>query len=553
MSPEESESLRKALPREVVVLGLDPVVALLVTTYVLYIGKTIGEEMAATTGFPVLPPNHTDRLDLMRVLEIHLDTQWAVGLIEALEQSLRVPPRVEISEEPEAAEALLIAAAILNQGERTEPQSEKLTKTLSEISASSAYDRDDIEHWNRGLKAISRITRLMIEAVTPTRIGTMDNLSKPDSGLRLISTLGGALFLGHSIGVLTGESSVSPPSPYAALGGRIALLTNEMGGQLVKVPSVQAAEQYGKDLARFARSGDSVFAIEHPFHFRVLLEVMSDENRRYPAEPVLNVAALRHMLPGDSFWSHVVWSRDQLPVVVNLLRLPERQRADAFIQHYAAFGRTPHTSSFTHLDYEVSSLVGDESAAASWPDAFQRYRGRALRNMPNSVSQVIHAVNRQRSLGRLWRGTPDESDLRWLCGQVVAWDGHREADGALADRVWRSDLRLRLATAVSPATRDDAESPAGQERLDQELRANEELRVVLEIMALFSADYISGEEDGIPGLQKTLRQLRGSHWAAELGPKIGEKLDYVEACLNALGAQLSAEIREAREALARPA
>ena len=68
--------------------------------------------------------------------------------------------------------------------------------------------------------------------------------------------------------------------------------------------------------------GDSIFAIEHPFHFRVLLEVMSDENRRYPAEPVLNVEALRRILSDAMFWSHVVWSRDQLPVVGNLVRLP---------------------------------------------------------------------------------------------------------------------------------------------------------------------------------------------------------------------------------------
>ena len=340
------------------------------------------------------------------------------------------------------------------------------------------------------------------------------------------------------------------------------------------MPSPEAAELYMTGLLRFARRGDSVFAIEHPFHFRVLLEVMSDENRRYPAEPVLNVEALRRILPDATFWSHVVWSRDQLPVVGNLLRLPERQRVDAFVQHYAAFGRTPHTSSFTHLDYEVRSPVGDASVSASWPAAFQAYRRRAIRNMPNSVCQVIRAVDRQRWLGRLWRGTPEENDLRWLCGQMVAWDGHRESDVALADRVWHSDrwigqifpvaamteirtgawlleaLRLRLAAAVSPVTRDGAEYDPGQERPDPELRANEELRCVLEIMTLFSADYISGDEDGIPGLKKTLDQLRSSDWFTELGSKIEEKLNYLEVSLDAFGEQLGAEVLAAQEALA---
>lgn len=574
MPPQEPEPLERALPREVVTLGLDPAVALLVTLYVLYIGQTIGEELAAATGFPVFPADHEKRLGLMHDLGRYLDPQWAIGLIEELEDNLTASPQGDV---PEAARERLLAAAILNQGERTQQQSEELSGTLSKVSVDSAHDREDLRAWNPGLRAVSRITRLMIKATLPAQIRTMHNLSDPDSGLRVIATLGGALFLGHGIGVLTSKDSGIPQSRYAALGGRIALLTDKSGGQLVKVPSAEVADQYAADLARFAKSGDSVFAIEHPFHFRVLLEVLSDENRRYPAEPVLNVAALRRILRGDSFWPHVVWSRDQLPVVVNLLQHPEKPRADAFIQHYAAFGRTPHTSSFTHLGYEVSSPVGDDAVAASWPTAFQRYRGTDLQNMPNSVVQVNRAIDRQRSFGRLWRGAPEESDLRWLCGQLVDWDGYREPDAALADRVWHSDrwtgqtfpvavmteirvgawlleaLRLRLATAVTPVVQDEAESYQGQGNPDPEVKAIEELRCVLEIMALFSADYLSGEgDDGIPGLKNSLRRLRGNDWFTELGPKTSEKLDYLEASLETLGKQLDAEVRMAREALAGP-
>ena len=104
--------------------------------------------------------------------------------------------------------------------------------------------------------------------------------------------------------------------------------------------------------------------------------------------------------------------------------------------------------------------------------------------------------------------------------------------------------------AVSPVTRDGAEDYPGHELPDPELRANEELRCVLEIMTLFSADYISGDEDGILGLKKTLGQLRSSDWFTELGSKIEEKLNYLEDSLDAFGEQLGAEVRAAQEALA---
>jgi hypothetical protein len=573
VSAQEASTIRAAIPPEVAVMELDPVVALLVTLYVVYIGQIVGEEMAATVGFPILPTDRTERLGLMRDLEYDLDAQWAVRLIEQLERSLHLASvSGETAEDDQVAEEDLLAGAIFNQGERTDLQSKILSKILSMISEDSTPSQD-MEYWEPGIKAIARITRLMIEAVPPTRVGTLGALSRPDSGLRLISTLGGALFLGQSIRILDKSNPEASRSRYAELGIRIAGLTHRTGGQQVRLPSAEAAEQYVNGLSGFARRGDSVFAVEHPFHFRVLLEVMSDENRRYPAESVLNVEALRSILPGTAFWGHVVWSRDQLPVVGNLLRLPERQRADAFIQHYAAFGRTPHTSSFTHLDYEVRSPVGDDYVSEAWPTAFRQFRGKAVHNMPNSVCQIVRAADRQRWLGRLWRGTPEENDLRWLCGQMVAWDGHRESDGGLADRVWHSDrwigqtfpvaamaeirtgawlleaLRLRLAAAVSPIAQNGAGYQTGQERPDPELKANEELRCVLEIMTLFSADYLSGDGDGIPGLKKTLSRLRSRAWFVDLGPTMSEKLDQLVVSLHSFGEQLGTEIRLARDGI----
>lgn len=571
MSPEDGNRIAAALPREVVEMGLDPVVALLVTLYIFYMGQIVGQEMAATAGFPAFPADEEKRIGLVRALQSRLDPYWALGLIKDLEQDLRTVPPADTTEETRATEGRLLAAAILNQGARTDSQSKKLAKFLSVISERAA-PRDNLEFWWPGVTAIGKLTRLIIEAVVPTRIGTMINLSDQDSGLRHIATLGGALFLGHSVGVLTRGSLMSPQSPYAALADRIAWLTRGMGGQRVKVPPEEAVEEYARDLRAFARRGDSVFAIEHPFHFRVLLEVLSDENRRYPAEPVLNVAALRRILPAPSFWEHVVWSRQQLPVVLNLLRLPDGRRAHAYIQHYAAFGRTPHTSSFTHLDYEVRSPVGEESVSASWPATFQGYRDKDVQNLPNSVCQAISALDQERSLGRLWRGTPEESDLRWLCGQLVEWDGYREPDGALADRIWHSDrwtrqtfpvaamteirvgawlleaLRLRLATAVRPAIMSDGQPYPGLEDADREFRANEELRCVLGIMTLFSAGYLSGDEDGLRGLRKTLELLQGSGWFTGLGPTMRGKLDRLDDSLDALGRQLEAEVQLARAA-----
>ena len=285
---------------------------------------------------------------------------------------------------------------------------------------------------------------------------------------------------------------------------------------------------------------------------------------------MLNVEAMRRIWPGDSLWMNFVWSRDQLPVVANLIRHGESQRADAFIQHYAAFGRTPHTSSFTHLDYEVRSPVGASPAMASWPAAFTDCRNKPVQNMPNSVCEVIQSIERQRRLGRLWRGTAGERDLTWLCGQLVAWDENREPDGTLAARIWRSSgwlgstfpvaamaevrtgawileaLRLRLAAAASP----QSAGAEGQEHLDQERRTTEELRCVLEIMVLFSTDYLSKSGDGILGLTKALNQLRHKDWFTEMGPRLSSKLNYLEAFLNASGEKLGDEITAALEALA---
>ena len=278
--------IETAIPVEVASLGLTPDVALLTTAYIFHIGHMVGQEMAASAGFPVFPRDDEERGVLLGALEPRgLSSLLALGRLKTLERKVAAAPPAEALTEGAAAEERLLAAAIFNQEARTEAQSRKLSKTLSDISG-TAGPHPDYEYWTPGIEAIAKLTRLVIEAVIPTKIGTMDNLLDPASGLRQISTLGGALFLGHSIGVLTGGSAADSQSPYAVLGGRIAKLTEALGRGRVKVPDPAEVEKYARGLQAFAARGDSVFAIEHPFHFRVLLEVLSDENRRYPAEPV---------------------------------------------------------------------------------------------------------------------------------------------------------------------------------------------------------------------------------------------------------------------------
>ena len=167
---------------------------------------------------------------------------------------------------------------------------------------------------------------------------------RSDSRLRAIATLGGALFLQGSIGILGEDDAGEARLTYGSEGLRIAELTRESHGQRVEPMPNDQLTIYKAGLRNLASRDDSVFAVEHPFHFRVLLEVLSDENRRYPAESVLNFEALRCLWGASEIWEHFVWSRDQHPIVGNLVENEVGQRDLAFLQTYVSFGRTPHTS-----------------------------------------------------------------------------------------------------------------------------------------------------------------------------------------------------------------
>ncbi len=545
--PREIEAILDAVPMSVSTRLPDPVLALAVTLYILHIGKIVGEEIVATIGFPPFP---ADEHVIPRVRDLFpgepgresagLRPDRALAFVHELERRLDLEAAGR-SQSPvlldRHEDGSLLAAAVLHRGQRDARQSAALLEFLSAVEESSEDEGEHLAFWHVGLVAISRIARLVVSLALPGDVGTMDNLRRGNTSLQAVSTLGGALFLRPSIEVLALDDG-RPPSPYAPLGIRLAELTQGWGERPQKPEAAASQEQadYIDGLKRFAQRDGTVFTLEHPFHFRVLLEVLSGENRRYPAEPVLNVQALRRVWPERTFWHHFAWSRDQLPVVANELR--HGPRSVAFVQHYAAFGRTPLTSSFSRLSYEtVSPLKGRESPP--WPRAFEHNRKAPIHNEPNTVLELHRATRRQQSLGRLWRGDPLEQDLRWMASQLVLWDGEPEPDGVLADRVWDSavwlgrgfavdvlaeirtaawlleSFRLRLARSSLPAGWED-----GPVRDDVEKEAKEvlELRCVSDIMTLFVREYAEAEGDGVPGIVEdggvSRRPNRGSRsWA----------------------------------------
>ena len=91
-------------------------------------------------GFPVFPadPQRSSSASCV-ISNTILNPPWAVGLIETLERDLPASsPGDYIAEIDQAAKEESLAAAILNQGERTDLQSKEFSKILSTISATSS-------------------------------------------------------------------------------------------------------------------------------------------------------------------------------------------------------------------------------------------------------------------------------------------------------------------------------------------------------------------------------------------------------------------------------
>ena len=571
------------VPAEVTDEIAEPISAVLVTLYIQYIGSIVGEELAATAGLPPFPPGRAQRRDLLRDLTSGRRALDIDGVLDLLDRATRGDQAGVSSAGPtvhSAAAAGSVLSALLADP-RTDADVNDLAGALSRVAARTGVPRTDIRFWPAGIKAVSRMTRLIVSATSPAKLGTMDRLVRRDSGLRAIATLGGAHFLGGSIGLLAAADSNLAPT-YGAAGLEIAELTRSTEGQQVKPLEGRALQNYAAGLQALAARDDTVFSVEHPFHFRVLLEVLSDENRRYPAESVLTHEALRQLWTPAMVWEHFTWYRDQLPVVANFIDDEATPRDLAFIQHYISFGRTPHTSSFVRLDYDpVTYLTADTDEADAeraswWPEPLARLSREPMRNLPSSVCVAMDLLDRQRRLGRIWQGAPDESDLLWLAGDLVRWDGRPVTDGALARVVWDSTrwtspsfprmalaeirtaiwtiemLRRRLASLLPMPGAEVAPQLAALPLQDR--RVAGELHAVLTIMYYFVEEYLSAASDGLGGLRASLDQLRSAH---QLLPGIGSLLDARIQLLHALvdgeGAQLAAENARAAQLLHLPA
>lgn len=561
-----------------------PLVGLLLTMYIEHIGSVVGEELAATTGFPPFPGTREERLKLLNGITRRRGSPDSSAVLDLLERSLKSyqhaePSVAQLTAEGDSSLPVETLARAILSSQRTAGQTDELSRTLSRIATKTAIPRTDIRSWPAGIKAISRITRLIVSATPPSAVATNKRIIDSDTRLRTIATLGGAHFLGGSIGILRQDEAGQAAETYGREGLRIANLTSESQGQRVDPLSGDDLERYKSGLRDLAARDDFVFAMEHPFHFRVLLEVLSDENRRYPAESVLNFHALRSLWGSGNVWDHFTWSRDQHPIVGNLVDHQSAQRDLAFLQHYVSFGRTPHTSSFVRLDYDpmarLTEAENTDDLTYWWPEAVAHLGSEPIRNLPNSVCAAMYAIDRQKMLGRIWRGDASDSEMLWIGSELLKWNGLSFTDGALAGAVWDSTrwddpgfprmalAEIRIGTWLVQALRRRLESytPAshatsGETRLGsaipvaQERRMAEELTCVLAIMCFFVEDYTTGADDGVTGLRRSLDRLREDHQLLEeMGPLVAQRLGQFEQLVNDERNKLESELRSVQQLL----
>jgi len=184
----------------------------------------------------------------------------------------------------------------------------------------------------------------------------------------------------------------------------------------------------------------------------------------------------------------------------------------------------------------------------------------------------MHAIRRQRKLGRIWRGDVSENDLLWIGSELLTWNGFAVTDGALADTVWDSSRwadpgfprmalgEVRIGTWLLQALRRRLESLAlvgYPTAATPEAKITEEVRCVLSIMCFFVEDYLSGTRDGVAGLQQSLDSLKEDHQLlSEMGVLVSQRLDQLRRFVDEEKARLEDEVRSARrllDALPRPA
>jgi hypothetical protein len=554
------DQILRTLPSAVGGEIADPAAAILATRYIQQLGILDGEELAATISFPQIGYLRDRRPLIAQLLEcqpafpVRLDTEMRGYITDALEalfraegeRDHRVTHSMDLARLSTVDRRLTLVGALRRpSGERTSAEARVIAETLSRIAAADAGTaRLELpERWLEGIAAIAKLTRLTARSAPPGELQTRPRIQSQsgDSALRnqvlellsaidradaeatkpaVISTLGGAYFFGHSTAILTDRAS-----DYAEDARALHELTSS--GQFVPIPDSGGADfrTYVDGLRNLAAAPEFVFSVEHPFHFRVLLEVLSDENRRYPAECILTSEALRLVLESPEPSSHVVWFRDQLSLVANLLTTGDDSRSVAYLQHYLSFGRTPHTSSFMRLEY--TPIVPRLVERTWWPSEFKEGTDQIV-NLPNSVVEGLTALKRQAHLGRLWRGEATDVDLRTLAGEVTAWSGDELDTKDLVRTVHNSSRWLGLTlpelaiaevqvgrwliAAMRNRWKDAVDTlgiadPTGSEREDL-VRTRDQAGRVLNILARFSREYVGdGPGDNVAGFRTTLARV----------------------------------------------
>lgn len=586
--------LLAALPPEAVEVLGDPGSSFLATRYVQFLGGKVELELAASSGFPELPSTWFKPItrEFGRGLvddptspapdALKNVTLEAVNQLADIQRSRdawvgQTPDVPKMT--PVERRLTFVGALLVKPAERSSVEIEVLSATLGAIAERAhTLGASGLANWERGLQAVRQFTRMRAVSVAPTTVATIPRIqaqaTKPWSLLQahllaeasskdktrisaqrddaqnaapsLIATLGGAYYLGLSIALLRDHAS-----RYAE--DALALAHSTLPGQQVSVPGGAGDPRVSNGWTEVAQADIDAYseglrvlkpmiAVEHPFHLRVLLEVLSAENRRYPAESVLNHEALRLVFDA-TFWSRFIWSRYQLPIVANLLTpISAGHPIRAFVQDYAAFGRTPHTSSFMRTDYpsEPSTIPVRDW----WPEALADNGPLVVVNMPKSVAEGMVRLEYEQLLGRLWRGQGTREDIRRAAGELAAWDPsscNEQASVRLlqAPQQWPRMLfpdlvitELRVARWLVDALQAWVAAPG------EPVEVKEQVQAVLRIVVRFARGYLDGSsEDGVPGLLTSLSAMR------EPAPEaVGRLIEFVQAEAGGLSETIASAI-----------
>jgi len=449
------------------------------------------------------------------------------------------------------ARRLVFVRALLREARlRSSVEVEVLSSTLRGIAerARASGETKGPGALAAAFAAIGRFDRLQAISVAPTELQTTRYISgekppAPNETLTSMSTLGGALFLDFHIGILRDAGS-----SYADDAQELFRLTHD-GKEPKATESVKPYRAGLKSLAGGGRSEgddpreDFMMTLEHPFHFRVVLEIISEENPRYAAECILNGAAVETVWSRSTMWNNFAWYRDQLPPVINARVSPDRLWT-YYQQHYIGFGRTPETSTFMRMKYRTHDNA--LTCQSWWPVVFASSPERVVRNVPNSVALTGAGISRQRWLGRLWRGRegqPGPADLRTAAGELLGWDGETDQE-YFSSLLWDVEqwpllgfpglaiAELWCANWIVEALKRRMASPYADSR------AAERAGCVLRIVERFTRDYLALPGDGVPGLLATLEKLQ----AVGTGSAYGAQLDLLTATVLDLSARLSEQI-----------